>query len=450
VDELTGNTLSTLDVRRDLTRSRQEDARLHHLVPGGGHTYAKGSDQYPEGMAPVIARGHGAHVWDVDGNRYVEYGSGLRSVTLGHAHPGVVAAAAEAMALGTNFTRPAVLEREAAETLLSLLPRADMVKFAKNGSDVTTAALRLARAVTGRDLVAICRDHPFFSVDDWFIGASAMPAGIPRSVRDRTLHFSYGDLAGTRRLLEEHPGQVACLVMEPVTTVEPAEGYFTGLRRLCDEHGVLLVIDEMITGFRFATGGVQDRYGIEPDLSAFGKAMGNGFAVSALAGRREYMRLGGTDHDRERVFLLSTTHGAETHALAAHLAVVRAHREEGVVERLRERGERLATAVTAAIADAGVAEHVTLHGDPCNLVHATTDAEGRRSQDFRTVFLAELLDRGVIAPSFVVSAALSDADLEHTAQAVHGACQVYRKALENGVEGYRRGRPVKPALRPYA
>ncbi len=437
-------------IRRSYAESVRLTDRLSRVIPGGAHTYAKGADQYPEGMAPVIVRGSGAHVWDVDGNLYVEYGSGLRSVALGHAHPRVTAAVARTVQQGTNFTRPAAIEVEAAETLLSLLPHAEMVKFAKNGSDATTAAVRLARAATGRDLVAICQDHPFFSVDDWFIGASAMPAGIPQATRDMTLKFGYGDLAATEALLESHPDRVACLVLEAATATDPPPDYFAGLRRLCDAHGVLLVIDEMITGFRYALGGAQALHGIQPDLSTFGKAMGNGYAVSALAGRRDYMRLGGLDHDQERVFLLSTTHGAETHALAAHLAVVEAYRDEDVIATLRIRGEQLAARVRAATAAADVSEHVLVIGSPCNLVHATLDGDGQRSQAFRTLFLAELLERGVIAPSFVVSAALSEEDVEHTAEAVFEAGCVYRKALDEGVDAYLRGRPVKPALRAYA
>jgi glutamate-1-semialdehyde 2,1-aminomutase len=432
------------------SRSTRLNDRLCAVVPGGAHTYAKGADQYPEGMAPVIARGSGAHVWDVDGNRYIEYGSGLRSVTLGHAHPRVNAAVGRALELGSNFTRPAAIELEAAEALLSVLPRADMVKFAKNGSDATTAAVRLARAATGRDLVAICVDHAFFSVDDWFIGASAMPGGIPKVIRDLTLTFPYGDLETTRQLFENNAGRIACIVLEPATVTEPAPGYFGGLRRLCDEHGVLLVLDEMITGFRHAFGGAQDLYGIDPDLSTFGKAMGNGFAVSALAGRREYMKLGGIDHDQERVFLLSTTHGAETHALAAHLAVIDVHREENIVGTLKARGSQLAARVRAAAAAADVSDHVVVLGASCNLVYGTLDAHGERSQAFRTLFLAELLRQGIIAPSFVVSAALTEDDVEVTAQAVYEACRVYRKALDEGIDKYLRGRPVKPALRPYA
>lgn len=433
--------------RRVFSESVRLGKQLDELVPGGAHTYAKGADQYPQDMAPVVDRGLGAHVWDVDGNRYVEYGSGLRAVALGHAHPRVTEAAAAAMARGTNFCRPSALEAQAAETLLSLVPGADMVKFAKNGSDATTGALRLARAATGRDLVAVCRDHPFFSVDDWFIGTTPMHAGIPESVRAQTLTFRYGDLDDVRRLLETHRGQVAALFLEGVTQTEPPAGWAQGLRALCDEHGTLLVVDEMINGFRLALGGAQEVYPYRPDLSAFGKAMGNGFAVSALAGRREHMRLGGAVDDADRVFLLSTTHGAETHGLAAFLAVVDVYRGEDVIRRLHATGELLRARVTDALQAAGVGEHVRLLGLPPNLVHATLDADGERSQAFRTLFLAELLDRGVIAPSFVVSAALTEDDVAATADAVHEAGLVYRRALDEGVARYLRGRPVRPAIR---
>jgi glutamate-1-semialdehyde 2,1-aminomutase len=444
-------TASADDVtERDFSASARYSERLTALIPGGAHTYAKGADQYPEGMAPVITRGLGAHVWDADGNDYVEFGSGLRSVALGHVHPGVTRAVTRALDLGTNFVRPSVLELEAAQALLSVVPNADMVKFAKNGSDATTAAVRLARAATGRDLVAICREHPFFSVDDWFIGTSAMPAGIPQAIRDLTVTFGYGDLESTREVFEAHPGRIACLILEAATTTEPSPEYFTGLRQLCDEHGVLLVLDEMITGFRWALGGAQELYPtLKPDLSTFGKALGNGFAVSALAGRREYMRLGGMDHDQERVFLLSTTHGAETHALAASIAVIDAYREEDVIAALYRNGEQLTQRVREAAVAAEVAEHVLVLGRPCNLVYATLDQDGERSQPFRTLFLQELLKRGVIAPSFVVSAALTPDDIEHTAGAVYEAGLVYRRALDEGVDAHLVGRPVQPALRPF-
>jgi len=432
---------------RSREASRAAATRLAHLVPGGAHTYARGEDQYPEGMAPVIVRGRGSRVEDVDGWSYIEYGSGLRSITLGHAHPGVVDAAVRAVRDGTGFVRPSILELEAAESLLSLLPSADMVKFTKNGSDATSAAVRLARAVTGRDVVAVCGDQPFFSTDDWFIGSTLMNAGIPAAVRELTVTFPFDDSDALAEVLDRHVDRIACIVLEAAGATEPSPGYLQAVRRLCDERGVLLVFDEMITGFRWANGGAQEVYAVEPDLSTFGKALGNGFAVSALAGKRRYMERGGYDHGEDRVFLLSTTHGAETSGLAAVKAVVGAYRDSPVVETMYGQGRRLRRGVLAAAAAADVADHVQVLGRDCNLVYATLDAEGQRSQPFRTLFLQELLRRGVLAPSFVVGAAHSDVDIDHTVEAVHEACLVYRKALDEGIERYLVGRPVRPVFR---
>ena len=439
----------SVDLSAKFDRSAHLQRRLHELVPGGAHTYARGPDQYPEHMTPILTHGDGAHVWDVDENRYLEYGMGLRSVTLGHGYRPVVEAVAEAVRRGTNFSRPTLLEVEAAEDFLSLVPGADMVKFAKNGSDATTAAVRLARAVTGRDHIAVC-DHPFFSVDDWFIGTTPMSAGIPESSRSLTLRFRYNDLASLDAALTSHP--VACVVLEAATaTTEPASGFLEGVRRLCDRHGALMVLDEMITGFRWSEHGAQSVYDVRPDLSCWGKAMGNGFPISALAGRREYMELGGLGTDAERVFLLSTTHGPEAASLAAFRAVVRAYGTERPIERMEAAGTRLATAVNALSAEMGLDEYVRVEGRPSCLVFSTRGPDGTPSQEYRTLFLAELLDRGVLGQSFVVSAAHTDDDIDLTVAAVEAALVVYRKAIDAGsVRGLLRGRPVAPALRRFA
>ncbi|MGA4847130.1 glutamate-1-semialdehyde 2,1-aminomutase [Streptomyces sp. G5(2025)] len=431
-----------------LPRSQRANERLHAMIPGGAHTYAKGDDQYPEDLAPVISHGHGAHVWDIDGNRYIEYGSGLRSVSLGHAHPRVLEAVRREIERGSNFVRPSIVEAEAAERFLATVPTAEMVKFAKNGSDATTAAVRLARAATGRPRVALCADHPFFSVDDWFIGTTPMSAGIPAATTDLTLAFPYGDLAATEELLTRHQGEVACLILEPATHTEPPPGYLAGLREVADRHGCVLVFDEMITGLRWSEAGAQGLYGVVPDLSTFGKALGNGFAVSALAGRRDLMERGGLRHSGDRVFLLSTTHGAETHSLAAAMAVQTTYAEEGITARLHALGERLAAGVREAAAALGVGDHVLVRGRASNLVFATLDEQRRPSQPYRTLFLRQLLAGGVLAPSFVVSSALDDADIERTVEVVAQACAVYRKALDAGdPDPWLGGRPVKPVFR---
>jgi glutamate-1-semialdehyde 2,1-aminomutase len=426
--------------------------RLHELVPGGAHTYARGSDQYPEGMAPVIARGEGAHVQDVDGNWFVEYGMGLRSVTLGHAYPPVVDAVTEAARSGVSFSRPSVYELRAAEAFLEQVPGVDMVKFAKNGSDATTAAVKLARAATGRDLVGICRSQPFFSTDDWFIGTTEMDAGIPGAQRDLTMTFDYNDLGSVESLLERHPGRVACVVLEAATgTAAPEPGFLEGLRTLADRDGFILVFDEMITGMRWSRGGAQGLYGITPDLSTWGKALGNGFAVSALAGRRELMELGGLRTDAPRAFVLSTTHGPETTGLAAYLAVAEAYRQSDVPAVMEQQGRKLADGANAAAVSLGIGDHFLVVGRPSCMVFVTRDHLGRPSQEFRTLFLQEMLQRGVLGQSFVISAAHTDDDIDRTVQAVGEALTVYTKALDAGsTAGLLRGRPVAPALRRFA
>lgn len=423
--------------------------KAHRLIPGGCHTYAKGDDQYPTLAPGFIRSGSGCMVRDVDGNEFIEYGMGLRAVTLGHAFAPVLAAVEAEIRLGSNFTRPAPIEPRCAEELIALVDGADMVKFTKDGSTATTAAIRLARAYTGRDLVMLCSDDPFFSYNDWFITTTPMAAGIPKANRRLTLTFRYNHIEDVERLFAEHPESIACVMLELARTVEPRDNFLGKLRELCTRHGALLIADEMITGFRWHLGGAQREYGVTPDLSTFGKGMANGFSVSALAGRREIMDLGGLHHDGERVFLLSTTHGAETHALAAALTTMQVYREMNVVEHLYRAGDRLRQGVREAAAANSVDAHFAVAGRPCNLVYETRDEMLRPSQAYRALFLQELIRRNVLAPSFVVSFAHGDEHIDRTIEAVHGALAVYRRALDEGVERYLVGPPVKPVFRPY-
>jgi glutamate-1-semialdehyde 2,1-aminomutase len=433
--------------RRDFTRSREHVRAAHRLIPGGSHTYAKGDDQYPEAMAPIIDRGEGCRVWDIDGNEFVEYGMGVRSVTLGHNYRPVLDAVIGHLEQGLNFARPHRLELEAAERLVELIPSAEMVKFGINGSDATSAAVRLARAYSGRDLVAVCSDHPFFSTDDWFIGTTPMNAGIPEAVRGLTVSFPYNDLTAVEELFQSQPGGIAAVVLEAETTQPPQAGYFAGLRHLCDIHGVVLILDEIITGFRWDIRGAQHVYGIEPDLCIFGKGLANGFPASALAGRRDLMRLGGFVEDRDRVFLLSQTYGGEPWAMAAVLATIDVYEREKVTDRLHEIGATLRGAVNCEIARHRLQDHVQLTGRDCNLVFATKDSAGNRSQELRTVLLQEMLRGGVLAPSFVVSYSHDDLAIERTVEALAAALPVYSRALESGPETVLEGRPVRPAIR---
>ncbi len=431
-------------------RSAELSARAHQIIPGGCHTYAKGDDQYPELAPGFIARGLGCHVWDVDGNEFIEYGMGLRAVTLGHAYPRVLEAVRESLAFGTNFTRPAPVEVECAESLLKEIPGAEQVKFAKDGSTVTTAAVKLARAATGRDMVAVCGDHPFFSYNDWFFSVTPMTVGIPESVKRLTVTFRYNDLASLETLFDEHPDEIAVVILEPARMEEPLPGFLEGVKAVCEKHGAVLVFDEMITGFRWARGGAQQVYGVTPHLSTFGKALANGFSLSALVGDRSIMELGGTDHARERVFLLSTTHGAETHSMAAAVATLSEYAEQPVIETLYARGEQLRRGVEQVVAARGLAGRFSVAGRPCNLIYGTNDADGSPSQAFRTLFLQELIRGGVIAPSFVVSFSHSADDIDRTIDVVDRALSVYTRALSDGVEKFLVGRAVKPVYRRFS
>ena len=434
----------------DFTRSKKLQQKSHALIPGGAHTYAKGDDQYPEQAPRFIARGAGGHVWDVDGNEFIEYGMGLRSVTLGHAYTPVVEAAYRHMRLGINFTRPAPIELECAEKLLSLIGGAEMVKFGKNGSDVTSAAVKLARAYTGRDLVGVCAEHPFFSVDDWFIGATPMNAGIPEPIRRSTVQFHYNDLESVKDLFARYPDVIACLVLEPEKNDPPVDDFLHETRRVCHEHGALFILDEIITGFRYHLGGGQTLYNIEPDLSSFGKGMANGFSVSALVGKREFMQRGGLYHDQERVFLLSTTYGAETHALAAALATMRIYEEEHVVEYLHTQGERLIQGINRAVDELNLHGYFGVAGRPCNLIYYTYDQQKQPSQAYRTLFMQETIKRGLLMPSLVISFSHTDNDVDRTVDGICEALNVYRRAIDEGVEKYLESRPVKPVFRKYA
>jgi glutamate-1-semialdehyde 2,1-aminomutase len=423
--------------------------RFNEIIPGGAHTYAKGDDQFPQFMPVYIAKGKGSHVWDIDGNEFIEYGMGLRSVTLGHALIEVVEAAHEQMLLGSNFVRPSRIELECAEEFLSIIDGADMVKFCKDGSDATTGAIKLARAYTGRDLVAICAEQPFFSVDDWFIGTTPMSAGIPAGVKQLTVKFHYNDLASVKEMFEKYPGQIACVILEAEKYDPPVNNFLHDLKKLCHDNGVVFILDEMITGFRWHLGGAQKKFNIVPDLSTFGKAMGNGFAVSALAGKREIMELGGLHHNKERVFLLSTTHGAENHAFAAAIATMKYYRKHEVIETLYKQGKKLATGINKASKELQMEDHVSIIGPDCCSVYTTRDQDKKPSQPFRTLFIQETMKRGLLLPSSIVSYAHTDTDIEQTIEKVAEVLVIYKKALNEGIDKYLEGKPVQPVFRKY-
>lgn len=432
--------------------SDDRTAALHaraQRIPGGGHTYSKGDDQFPANAPKLIERGKGAYCWDTDGERWLDFGMGLRSVILGHAYEPVLAAVRAELENGTNFTRPSPIEGELAELLGSISPCAEMAKFAKNGSDVTSAATRLARAYTGRPLIAACKDNPFYSFDDWWIGITPNNSGIPEKFSAMTLTFQYNNIASLEALFAEHPGQIGCVIIEPVALERPRDNFLQRVIEVAHANGAVVVFDEMISGFRYHLRGAQGLYGAVPDMATYGKAIANGFSVSALCGRREIMRLGGIDHERERVFLLSATNGAETHGLRAAITtigIVRDHDIPGHVARL---GERLMTGLRAEAAKAGLAGVVDCVGYESSPVIICRDRAGAVSMPLRTLFLQEMVKQKILIPYIAISYSHTEAHIDETIAASGKAFAVYAQALEQGVEKLLIGPAVKPVFRRY-
>lgn len=446
-------------------------ARLHQAIPGGAHTYSRGDDQFPSIAPPLFVRGKGAHAWDSAGNRFLDYGMALRAVTLGYADPRVNAAAAAEMDKGVNLTRASLTELVAAETLIDLIPSVEMVKFGKNGSNVTTAAIKIARAYTGRRYVCVPRQQPFFSFDDWFIGTTELKRGIPADQASTTLLFDYNDIDSLRALFDRHPGEIAAVMLEPATALIPCppscvrpvrwpeattcagcecarQNFLQQVQTLCRADGALFVLDEMITGFRWHLQGAQTFFGVQPDLSTFGKGMANGFSVAAVGGRRDVMEVGSIDRPgMERTFLLSTTHGAEMTGLGAFIETVRIYRSEDVIGHLWRYGQQLKKGLDEVAARHGLSAHFHTDGPPICLSYVTRDREGAVSLPMRTLFAQELLKRGVVMPWIAVSQAHGPADLEQTLDAVDGALQVYARALHEGVDKHLVGPAIRPVFR---
>src|SRR5713101_7193954 len=275
--------------KRSLKQSQAWMERAAKVIPSCTQTFSKGWTQFVQGVAPVfLARGQGSHVWDVDGNEYIDFPMALGPVILGHNDPDVTAAVQKQIADGVTFSLPHPLEVEVAELLVQMIPCAEMVRFGKNGSDATSGAVRVARAFTGRQMIACCGYHGW---QDWYIGTTTRSLGVPTSVRELTKTFVYNDLASLQKIFDEHPREMACVILEPVGIVEPADDFLQKVARLTRDHGVVLVFDEVITGFRLAMGGAQEYFGVVPDMACCGKAMANGYPLSAVVGRREIMRL---------------------------------------------------------------------------------------------------------------------------------------------------------------
>ena len=424
--------------------------RLLRAIPGGAHTYSRGHDQFPANAPEILVRGKGVYIFDPTGKKYLDFGMALRAVNLGYAEDAVDEAAIQQMRNGTNLTRPSMIELEAAELLVGMIDSVDMVKFTKNGSTAVSAAVKLSRAYTGRNMVARCAEHPFLSYDDWFIGSTQLTRGIPQETIEQTKMFHYNDINSLESLISEYPGKFSCVILEPATTEGPAEGYLHQVQALCRANGIVFVLDEMITGFRWHLKGAQHMYGVTPDLSTFGKAMANGFAVACVAGKREIMELGSIEFaGRERVFLLSTTHGAEMCALGAFVATVKFMQQHNVVEHLWDYGNKLVALMQRKAKANGISKNFKVGGFACSPYYQTLDSTGGNSLPLRTLFLQEMINNGVLMPWIALSYRHGEAELAITESALDATFTVYRKALDEGVEKYLVGPAIKPVFRKF-
>ena len=423
---------------------------LHNLIPGGAHTYSRGDDQFPANAPAILERGEGAYVYAPNGSKYLDYGMGLRSVNIGYGNKEIADACYQEILKGNNLTRASVTELNAAQLLADMIPSVDMVKFAKHGSVVTSAAIKLARAYTGKKYVLVPAEQPFFSYDDWFIGSTVMQRGIPSEMGSLTLKFNYNNLASVQALFDQHPGDIAAVILEASTTVAPVNGFLQGIKDLCVKNSSVFILDEMITGFRWHLQGAQAYYNLEPDLCTFGKAMANGFAVAALAGKREIMEIGGINKEgTERVFLTSTTHGAEMSSLGAFIKTMEILKRDNVVDHLWSYGDKLISGMNGIAKDLGIEDYFTAEGYGCSPAYFTKDKDKNVSLAMRTLFSQEMVRQGVLMPWIALSYAHKDSELDITLSAVKQALNVYKQALDNGIDNYLHSPVIKPVFRKY-
>jgi glutamate-1-semialdehyde 2,1-aminomutase len=368
-------------------KSEEFLARAERSIPLGSQTFSKSKTQYPFGVSPYfITRGAGSKVWDIDGNEYVDFVNSLLAITLGHGDADVMAAVKAQLEDGTIFSLAHPLETEVAERIIDMAPCAEMVRFGKNGSDTTAGAIRLARAYTKRDRVAVCGYHGW---QDWYIGSTARNLGVPQAVRDLTHTFAYNDLASLETLFKAHADEFAAVILEPMNVFEPAPGFLEGLKELTHRQGALLVFDETITGFRFANGGAQELFGVTPDLATYGKGLANGYPLSAIAGRADVMRL------MEEIFF-SFTLGGEALSLAAAKATLDKLKREPVLKTIAARGREVVEGAAAIVAENNIGDFVSLAGQPCWSFVLIKDTPDYNSYEIKTLFLQEMLARGVM------------------------------------------------------
>jgi glutamate-1-semialdehyde aminotransferase/spore coat polysaccharide biosynthesis protein SpsF (cytidylyltransferase family) len=435
--------LADLEARKPRPKIDASDAwwaRGEKLIPAGTQTLSKGPSQFVRGFAPkYIARGKGSHVWDVDGNEFIDYPMGLGPVSLGHGHPEVVAAVAKQLAEGTTFSLMHPLEVTLAERLVKVIPCAERIRFGKNGSDATSACIRAARAKTGRTQIARCGYHGW---QDWSIDKSygIRSRGVPDEVMRLTTPFPYNDLGALESVLKQEP--CAAVILEPVAAFPPFEGYLPGVRELATKYGAVLVFDEVITGFRYARGGAQEYFKVTPDLTSMGKGVANGLPLALVAGKAEFME------PFEEIFF-SFTFGGEVASLAAAMATIDVMEREDYWAHVWKQGAKLQNGFRALANEFGLSKTVDCGGMPPWTVTLFTDTAGFSSLQLKTLFQQEMLRWGILfSGSQFICLSHSDDDIVSTIEAYGEAFKVLRFALDcQAVDKLTLGAPIELVFR---
>jgi glutamate-1-semialdehyde aminotransferase len=425
---------------RSLERSQGLLERARRVIPSATQTFSKGPNQWARGVSPhFLDRAAGAWVWDADGNRYLDYLMALGPVILGYGDPAVDGAIRAQLERGIVFSQMNALEVEVAERLVELIPCADMVRFGKNGSDVTSAAVRAARAMTSRDHVAVCGYHGW---QDWFIGTTTRSRGVPAAVAELATPFTYNDIASLHAVFDRLPDQVAAVVMEPVGVEPPQADFLSAVRELCTAKGALLVFDEIITGFRLGLGGAQAHFGVTPDLACFGKAMANGMPLSAVVGRREVMEI------FDEIFF-SGTFGGEALSLAACAATLERLVVDDVLTHVWTFGDELIHGLSQAISDNGLDDDLRVLGYGPRSVMAFPGCGEDEARARRTLLMQECVKRGLLYfGSHLPTGAHGRAELDFTLSVFAEALPTVAAAIHSdAVATYLEGPPVDAIFR---
>ena len=409
------------------------------VIPLGSQTFSKSRTQYPVGVSPFFAsKGSGSYLWDVDGNKYVDLVASLAAVTLGYGDPEINKAVKRQLKKGVSLSLSSKLETVVAEKIIDLVPSAEMVRFAKNGSDATSAAVRIARHFTGRDHIISIGYHGWH---DWYIGSTTRSMGVPSAVQALTLSARYNDLSHVENLFQEVKGNVAAVILEPMNSVDPAPAYLESLRNFCSSNNILLIFDEVITGFRFARGGAQELFGVTPDLSCFGKGIANGFPISVIAGRREIME------GFKEVFF-SGTFGGELLSLTAANVVLDKVRDNRVIPELYRVGQAIQQGLLSEISR-NKYEFVNLSGNPTWTFLNWTLSSDALQNKVKTYFLQEMFKRGILVLSTNnVTTTLSQKDISKILTAYAEVFEAISQALEReSLDALLECQPIVPLFK---